>query len=163
MTAVKSKKIQIIPLAISIVVCQLAGFLGSVFTIPSIPGWYAGLTKPFFNPPSWVFGPVWTTLYLLMAIAAYLIWASGSNNKTVSALKIFGVQLILNVFWSLVFFGIHEIVWGFIVIVALWVAIFITIKQFKKINSTASLLLWPYLAWVSFATLLNFSLLILNP
>jgi len=125
--------------------------------------WYNTLIKPFFNPPSWLFGPAWTILYILMAISAYLIWKKGLKKKGVKgALKLFAIQLALNLSWSPIFFGAHEIFLAFVIIVFMIVLIIKTIKAFANIDKTASHLLYPYIAWVSFATILNFSVWILN-
>ena len=148
---------------ICVLVCELAGFIGSVFTTPSIPGWYAGLAKPSFNPPNWVFAPVWTTLYALMGIAAYLVYEKGRKNREGrKALTVFGAQLVLSALWSIVFFGAHMILGGVIVIIILWGMILVTILFFNKISKAAACLLVPYILWVGFATVLNFSLYVLN-
>lgn len=158
-------------LLVAIVVCQAAGFVGSLFTTPSIQTWYATLTKPTFNPPNWVFAPVWTTLFLLMGIAAFLVWRrldSGSGagmteKKNVKkALGIFLMQLVLNVLWSILFFGLHSPRTAFIEIICLWLAILVTMVSFAKVSKVASWLLLPYILWVSFAAFLNYSLWILN-
>jgi translocator protein len=146
-----------------VLVCLLAGFIGSVFTTPSIPGWYAGLTKPSFNPPNWVFAPVWTTLYVLMGLAAFLVYEKGPKRSEVrKALAVFAVQLVLNALWSIVFFGAHMILGAAILIVALWALIAASIWLFSRISRAAAYLLVPYILWVSFATVLNISLYILN-
>jgi benzodiazapine receptor len=148
---------------IAIVICELAGAVGSIFTTPAIPGWYAGLAKPPFNPPNWVFAPVWTILYALMGMAAYLVYEqrakTGAGRK---ALAVFGAQLILNALWSIVFFGAHAILGGIVVIVLLWAMILASIWLFAKISKAAAALLVPYILWVSFATVLNISLYALN-
>lgn len=150
-------------LIIAILVSELAGVIGSLFTAPSIPGWYSTLIKPSLNPPSWVFGPVWTTLYALMGIAAFLIWKKGLNNKGVTvALTIFAAQLVLNTLWSIIFFGLHSPGAAFIEIIFLWFAILATIIAFSKISKPAAWLLVPYILWVSFASYLNFMLWMLN-
>ena len=150
-------------IVVFIIVCELAGFVGSLFTTPSIPGWYAGLTKPPFNPPGWIFAPVWTTLYALMGLAAWLVYDKGVRRADVRrALFVFVVQLILNVLWSITFFGAHQILGAFVIIVALWILILGTILRFLKISKAAAYLLVPYLLWVSFATVLNVSLYVLN-
>lgn len=150
-------------LIISIVVCQLAGIIGSIFTISSIPNWYAGLQKPSFTPPGWLFGPVWVILYLLMGIAAYAVWKSGLSNWQVRhALFIFAVQLVLNLTWSVLFFGLHSIVAGLVDIVLLWIAIIFTMMAFFKLSTTAGVLIVPYFLWVSYALILNLSLWLLN-
>ena len=148
---------------ISVVICELAGIIGSVFTTPSIPGWYEGLAKPPFNPPNWIFGPVWTILYAMMGVAAYLVYEMGMRNKEVKrAMAVFAGQLLLNTLWSIVFFGAHMILAGAGVIVLLWVGILASILLFRPISKLAACLLIPYILWVSFATVLNSSLYILN-
>jgi len=150
-------------LVIAIVVSELAGVIGSVFTISAIPNWYAGLVKPVLNPPSWVFGPAWTTLYALMGISAFLIWKNGWEKKAVkTALGVFGIQLFLNALWSIIFFGLHSPGWALVDIIALWLAIVWTIFVFYKISKPAAYLLVPYILWVSFASYLNYSIWILN-
>jgi benzodiazapine receptor len=154
----------IVEAVVSIVVCQGAGLIGSVATFPSIPTWYASLDKPPFNPPNWIFGPVWTTLYTLMGIAAFLVWRKGIRNREVKiALGIFVVQLVLNTLWSVIFFGLNSLAGGLVVIVVLWIAILLSIITFFRISKVAGALLIPYILWVSFATILNFSLWQLNP
>jgi len=146
-----------------ILVCELAGFVGSVFTRPSIPGWYAGLVKPPFNPPNWIFAPVWTTLYVLMGLSAFLVYEKGPKKGEVKkALVVFAVQLLLNALWSIVFFGAHMILGAAVHIVILWAMIVITIRLFSRISRAAAYLLVPYILWVSFATVLNISLYVLN-
>jgi len=150
-------------LVIAIVVSELAGIIGSIFTVSAIPSWYAGLAKPALNPPSWIFGPVWTTLYLLMGVAAFLVWRHGLERKEVkTALAIFGGQLVLNALWSIIFFGLKNPDAAFIEIVFLWLAILGTIIVFSKISRPAAFLLLPYILWVSFAAYLNYSIWILN-
>lgn len=135
---------------------------GSSATFQSIPTWYAGLIKPSFSPPNFVFGPVWTLLYTLMAISLWLIWTAKQNKKTKLAIKVFLIQLGLNFLWSVVFFGAHQILLGLLVIILLWGSILWSILLFLKINKTAAYLLIPYILWVSFASVLNLSLLLLN-
>jgi benzodiazapine receptor len=159
----KANTIEIMKLVVSIVVCQLAGFIGSLFTTPSIPTWYTAISKPSFTPPNAVFGPVWTTLFLLMGISAYLIWRKGLQEKNVKlALLIFIVQLGLNVLWSILFFGLHSPFSAFIEIIILWLVILATFFYFIKISKPAGILLLPYLIWVAFAAILNYSLWKLN-
>lgn len=148
----------------SIALCELVGALGSVFTIPSIPRWYAALAKPaFLTPPSWIFGPVWTALYLLMGVSLYLVWKGGMQRKGApGAVRMFGIQLMLNLLWSLLFFGFHSPALGLLGIVLLWVAILATILRFYPLSRNAAALLAPYLLWVTFASLLNFYVFILN-
>ena len=151
-------------LIVSVVACQCAGLIGSAFTAKAIPTWYATLEKPVFTPPNWLFAPAWGTLYLLMGIAAFIIWRRGLVNIQVKrALLIFLVQLILNALWSVVFFGFQAPLYGFIVIVGLWIAILFTILEFSRISTAAMVLLLPYIIWVSFALVLNASIWILNP
>ena len=154
----------IIKLTLSIVACLCAGVIGSIFTAPAIPTWYAALEKPPFNPPNWLFAPAWTILYLLMAISAFIIWRHIAENRQAKiALIIFLIQLILNALWSIAFFGMESPIYGVIVIVALWIAILFTILRFFKVSSLAGFLLIPYIGWVTFAAILNISILILNP
>ena len=147
---------KIIRFIVCLLICQGAGALGSIFTIPEIPGWYAQLAKPSFSPPSWLFAPVWTLLFTMMAIALFLVWNSRARNGKLAAYMTFAAQLILNVAWSAVFFGGHMILGGFLVLLALWVMIALTIYQFKIISSPAAWLMVPYLCWVTFAGVLNF-------
>jgi translocator protein len=148
---------------VSIGICFAVAFLGSLFTFSSIPTWYAQLNKPFFNPPNWIFGPVWTILYFLMAISLYIVWSKNSKNKNKEdAIKIFIFQLILNLLWSLIFFGLHQPLWALITIYLLWASIYMTIKSFYKISKTSSYLLVPYILWVSFASILNLAIVLLN-
>ncbi len=151
-------------LIISIVICQCAGLIGSVFTTPAIPTWYAALEKPAFTPPNWLFAPAWVTLYLLMGISASLVWRKGLEDTRIrTALLIFLAQLVLNVLWSVVFFGLESPLYGVIVIAVLWIAITLTIIKFFRISIPAGALLLPYIGWVTFAASLNASILILNP
>jgi len=157
------KSIEFFKLIISILICNSAGFIGAVFTSSAIPTWYDSLKKPPFSPPNWIFGPVWTILYTLMGISAYFVWRQGINDSQVkTALIIFGVQLFLNALWSPIFFGFRALFAGLIVIIIMWIAILLTILAFLKISTVAAVLLIPYILWVSFATILNFSLWILN-
>jgi len=150
-------------LLIAIAICQAAGFIGSIFTVPAIPSWYSTLVKPELNPPSWVFGPVWTTLYALMGIAAFLVWKHGVNDKPVRiALGAFALQLLLNTSWSIVFFGLQNPALAFVNILAMWLTIAWTMFLFYRVSKTALWLLVPYILWVSFAAYLNFSIWILN-
>ncbi|MBI4132567.1 MAG: tryptophan-rich sensory protein [Candidatus Sungbacteria bacterium] len=150
-------------LVIAVVVSELAGVIGSVFTVSAIPNWYAGLIKPAVNPPSWVFGPVWTTLYALMGVAAFLIWKKGFEQRDVKiALGIFGVQLVLNTVWSIIFFGLQSPGWALVDITLLWLAIVWTMVVFHKISKPAAYLLLPYILWVSFASYLNYVIWVLN-
>jgi tryptophan-rich sensory protein len=157
------KIIDILKLVASIILCQMAGLIGSIFTTPAIPTWYESLKKPLFNPPNWIFGPVWVSLYLLMGISLFVIWQRRENNlQAKKGLVVFFAQLILNAFWSVAFFGLKSPFLGLIIILLLWFAILFTIQHFIKISKIAALLLLPYILWVSFAVVLNFSLWILN-
>jgi len=154
----------IFKLIISIVACQCAGLIGSAFTTPAIPTWYAALEKPLFTPPNWLFAPAWITLYLLMGISASIVWQRGLDVPRVrTALIIFLIQLILNALWSVVFFGLESPLYGVIVIAVLWIAIVLTIVQFFRISTLAGALLLPYIGWVTFAAALNISIFMLNP
>lgn len=170
----------------SIIICQLAGVIGTIFTIPGIGKWYIGLNKPSFNPPSWIFGPVWTILFLLMGISLYIVWDKKFAIKVLAkeegqkiwnpiskkfwvgswkeenALIIFILQLILNILWSAIFFGMHSPAVAFFEILMLWFAILYTIMNFHRISKLASYLLIPYILWVSFAAVLNCFIWILN-
>jgi tryptophan-rich sensory protein len=149
--------------AVSIVLCQLAGFIGSLFTSPAIPTWYAALEKPSFNPPNWLFAPVWTVLFLLMGISLYLVWRKSSDgHSTKTALAFFALQLTLNVLWSMLFFGLRSPLAGLMEIIVLWTAILLTLITFYRISKPAGLLLIPYILWVSFAAVLNYHLWRLN-
>lgn len=170
----------------SIIICELAGVIGAVFTTPEIGGWYASLNKPGFNPPGWIFGPVWTTLFVLMGISLYLVWSerwkikdeinftnrkpwnslstkllSGSWQKA-NIILIFGLQLVLNVLWSIIFFGLHSPGLAFFELLALWFAIVFTIINFYRVSKLSALLLVPYILWVSFAGVLNYFIWIIN-
>ena len=150
-------------LIISVIGCELVGFLGTPFTISAIPTWYTTLNKPFFAPPNWIFGPVWTLLYLLMGVAFYLIWKQGWKKKKVKTAELFFLaQLTLNFIWSPIFFGLRSPLLGLIVIVVMWVLIVMTMKKFYPLSRLAFYLLVPYLLWVSFATILNAAVVVLN-
>ena len=150
-------------LIIAVVISELAGIIGLVFTTPSIPTWYVTLARPALNPPAWVFGPVWTTLFALMGIAAFLVWRKGLDRRDVKiALGIFIGQLVLNTLWSIIFFCLHNPGAAFVEIIFLWLAILATIVAFVKISKPAAWLLVPYILWVSFASYLNYSIWVLN-
>jgi len=164
----------------------MAGVIGSVFTIPAIGSWYKTLNKPSFNPPNWIFGPVWTLLFLLMGISFYLVWDKKwvVKNKTkeiknlkinpwfeklwtgdwqkINILSIFFVQLLLNVGWSVAFFGMQSPGTALSILLMLWVSILFTIINFYRVSKLSAYLLIPYILWVSFAGILNYALLILN-
>jgi tryptophan-rich sensory protein len=149
-------------LGIAIFTPFFAGGIGSYFTYPSIQGWYATLNKPFFNPPNWIFGPVWTFLYLLMGIASYLIWMKPASKKRAVAIRWYVIQLVLNTIWSLLFFGLQSPFLAFVEVLFFWLTILLTIRSFYGLSRTAALILIPYLMWVSFASILTFFILILN-
>lgn len=173
-------------LIVSLILPQLAGIIGSVFTVSAISSWYAGLNKPSFNPPNWIFGPVWTILFLLMGISFYLVWSNnfkadqsqkvlkikawnplsqklwtGSLQKA-NVILIFAFQIVLNIWWSIIFFGLRQPGLAFFELLMLWFAILYTIINFHRISKLASYLLIPYILWVSFAGFLNLSIWILN-
>jgi benzodiazapine receptor len=137
--------------------------LGSYWTIPALPGWYASLNRPSWTPPNQVFAPVWSTLYALMAVAAWLVWRQRSQTHTRIALTLFGMQLALNTAWSWLFFDRKQPGLAFVEVVLLWLAILATVLAFLRVRRVAGLLLVPYLRWVSYASALNFRLWQLNP
>jgi len=154
---------KLVKFVVSIAVCQLAGIIGSVFTVSNIASWYLDLNKPLLNPPGWVFGPVWITLYFLMGIALFLVWNKGLvSRRNRNAFILFIIQLVFNASWSIVFFGMHQLMFSVFVIVILWLLIFVNIVQFGKISKPAAYLLIPYILWVSFASYLNIAIYILN-
>lgn len=148
---------------VSILVTLGAGLVGSLFTIPAIPTWYAGLIKPWFTPPSWVFGPVWTALYIIMGVSFCLAWEATNKKKDhKEILVLYSTQLFLNILWSIIFFGFHNMGTAVIEIVFLWYAIFFTMKKFHMVDHISALLFVPYIFWVSFVTLLTFAIWQLN-
>ncbi|MCX6720609.1 MAG: tryptophan-rich sensory protein [Candidatus Staskawiczbacteria bacterium] len=179
-------KYNIVKLLVSIIICELAGVAGAVFTTPEIANWYTALNKPSFNPPSWIFGPVWTTLFVLMGISLYIVWnkkfevSEKVKFKNVRAwnklsqklfdgqwqkaniIIIFIIQLVLNVLWSYIFFGAHSPAWAFFELLMLWVAIVYTIVNFYRVSKIAAWLLLPYILWVSLAGVLNLSIWLIN-
>jgi benzodiazapine receptor len=153
---------KIFKLFISISIPLLIGFSSSFFTLESINSWYMTLEKPFFNPPNWIFGPVWTILYILIGISFFLIW---QEKKILTLSKeniIFSCQLFLNFIWSILFFGLQSPLLSLIDIIFLWILIYLNIYFFWKIRNLAGYILIPYILWVSFATILNLSIVILN-
>ena len=152
---------QALALGLSFLLCFLAAGLGSLFTMASLGSWYVGLAKPLWNPPSWLFGPVWTALYAMMAVAGWLVWRRRGSQSRI-ALRWFAIQLALNVGWSAVFFGLQLPGLAFIEILVLWVAIAATLVTSSKVSRAAGILLAPYLLWVSFAAVLNFAIWRLN-
>jgi benzodiazapine receptor len=153
----------IIKLIVSIVACEGAGGIGAIFTTPAIPTWYAGLKKPTFTPPNSVFGPIWITLYLLMGIAVFFVWREGLGQEGVTiAFVIFWAQLVLNILWSVIFFGFKSLFGGMVIILLLWIVILINIIIFFDVSPLAGWLLIPYIIWVSIAVNLNVQLWKLN-
>jgi len=153
----------VIKFIVCLAVTFSAAFIGSLFTREAVPDWYANLNKPSFTPPNWLFGPVWTILYLLMAISAFIVWQKGLAKPAVRiALTFYLIQLILNSLWSVIFFGLKLPLPAFIEILMLWLAICFTILAFARVSILAVLLLLPYILWVSFAAVLNFSIWLLN-
>lgn len=157
-----STSIQLVWLLAFIAVCFASAGLGAAATSTSVGGWYQTLAKPSWNPPDWLFGPVWSVLYLMMAVAAWLVWRVHGWRAARPALTWFSIQLALNVTWSFLFFGLHRPGLAFAEIVALWLSIAATCLAFREKSVTAALLLVPYLAWTSFAVILNFTLWRLN-
>lgn len=149
-------------LAVILVVCFAAAGIGGAITTPKIPGWYATLAKPSWNPPNWIFGPVWSALYLCMAVAAWLVWRQGGLAGAAMPLALFGVQLVLNVLWSCLFFGLQNPGLAFVEVLVLWTAIAATMVTLWLRSTVAGVLFVPYLAWVSFASILNFVIWRLN-
>ena len=176
----------IFKLVLSILICELAGVIGAVFTTPQINSWYATLNKPSFNPPNWIFGPVWTILFIMMGISLYFVWSKKFNIKNeldfkgrkpgnklsqkflsgswqkANIILIFATQLILNIAWSFIFFGAHLPSVAFFEILMLWTAILFTIINFYRVSKIAAFLLIPYILWVSFASFLNYFIWVLN-
>lgn len=149
----------IIAIAIPLLVGGASGF----FTVTGVESWYQTIQKPSWNPPNWVFGPVWTTLYIMMGIALFLVWKEDTSQELKKiAIALFAVQLILNFFWSFIFFNLQQPGWALVEIIAMWFFILLTIFAFAQVNKTAAWLLVPYISWVSFATILNYSIWQLN-
>ena len=150
-------------LFISILIPLLVGAISGFFTSSGVNGWYTLANKPWFNPPNWIFAPVWTTLYVLMGIALFLVWkADADKSIKQTAIILFTLQLTLNFFWSIIFFKLQQPGWAFVEIILMWLMILLTILWFGKINATAAWLLVPYICWVSFASVLNYSIWKLN-
>ncbi|QEC69956.1 tryptophan-rich sensory protein [Panacibacter ginsenosidivorans] len=151
-----------VKLIVSLILTLLVGFGAGFATATSINSWYSTLDKPFFNPPNWLFAPVWTILYILMGVAFYFVWKLPETTQRNIALFVFVLQLAVNGIWSLIFFNQHQIGWALVDISILWVMIIITMYLFTQLSKIAAWLLYPYLLWVSFATVLNFSIWQLN-
>jgi tryptophan-rich sensory protein len=160
---IKGGRSMLIKVIIGILLCLSAGGIGSAFTVSAIPDWYATLVKPSFAPPNWIFAPAWTLLYILMGLAAAMVWQRGLQNPQVrSALIVFLIQLILNMAWSVLFFGLRSPLLGLVDILFLWTMILVTIAQFSRVSIPAALLLIPYILWVTFASGLNVGIFLLN-
>jgi len=158
------EKNELSPLILSIIICQMVGVIGSIFTAGSVTSWYPTLVKPSFSPPGFYIGLIWIVLFTLMGISLFLICRETPSNPAARiALYFFAVQLIVNVLWSVAFFGMRSPISGLVVIAFLWVLILITSIKFLPINRTAAFLLIPYIVWVSIAAYLNFSIWRLNP
>lgn len=142
-----------------VLLCMLAGIIGALFTTTGEGSWYSNVVKPSFNPPNWIFGPVWTTLYIMMGISLYLALKNDADRK---AKVFFGIQLALNTLWTLIFFGLEMPLFAFIEIVILWIFILLTMMSFYRFSKTAAYLLAPYILWVTFASLLTLSIYVLN-
>jgi len=164
----------------SVIICELAGTVGAIFTTPAVSSWYKNINKPSFNPPNWIFGPVWTLLFVLMGISLYIVWSKkweptskvnykkvkvwnplsknflSGNWRKLNIILIFSTQLVLNVLWSVIFFGLHLTGVAFFELLMLWFAIMFTIINFYRVSKIAAYLLIPYILWVSFAGVLNF-------
>lgn len=148
---------------VSIIIPLLVGLLGSLVTTSSIETWYTALNKPSFNPPNWIFAPAWTILFILMGTSLYLVWEEYPKNKKVKgAFEIFGVQLGLNLLWSILFFGLKNPLYASIEILLLWSTILLTIIRFWRISKPSAYLLLPYMALVSFAAVLNYAIVLMN-
>lgn len=155
---------KILLLVIAFGICFLAGYIGSYYTTPEIPTWYESLEKPDLTPPSWVFAPVWTILYIFMAISLFWILESGITSQDAKlGLILFIFQLVLNVGWSFLFFGLHSTFFSFLIIVMLWAVLLCAIVQIFRFSIPAAAILIPYICWISFAAYLNYAILILNP
>ncbi len=150
---------ELVGLIVALACCLGAAAIGGYATTRSLRDWYTALPKPRWNPPNAIFGPVWTVLYLGMGVAVWLIWRQRDESEVAFAFALFAAQLVLNVLWSVVFFGLRSPTGGLVVIVALWLAIAATIAAFAPISALAAALLVPYLAWVTFATFLNGAIL----
>ena len=158
-----TSKLRYLPLAISILITQAVGIAASYFTLPEVEGWYSTLKKPPITPPDWLFAPVWTTIYVLMGISAYLVWQRrGKSPYYKVTIAVYAMQLLLNFCWAIIFFGTHQILGGSIDTVLLWIAIVANIICFNKFSKTAAWLLAPYFLWTSFSIILNFWFFMLN-
>jgi tryptophan-rich sensory protein len=153
----------VVKIFIGVVICLGIGFIGSIATQTSVDTWYTALNKPSFNPPSWLFAPVWTLLYILMGVAAGVVWSRGFHHIWVkTALYHFGFQLVLNASWSIAFFGYQSPLAAMFIIVALIILVLLTFKWFKVVNKVSAYLLLPYIVWILYAAALNFEIWRLN-
>jgi tryptophan-rich sensory protein len=153
-----------VKLVIAILIPVAVGATAGFFTATGTGSWYQTIQKPSWNPPGWIFGPVWTTLYIMMGIALFLVWRSGAAEELKkTAITLFAIQLVLNFFWSFIFFKMEQPGWAFAEIITMWLFILLTIFAFAKVNTTAAWLLVPYISWVSFASILNYTIWKLNP
>lgn len=152
-----------IKLLISIAIPLVVGVISGYFTVTGVESWYQTIQKPSWNPPNWVFGPVWTTLYAMMGIALWLVWKEDTSRelKLIAGI-LFAAQLTLNFFWSFIFFKLEQPGFAFLEILFMWAAILATIFAFAQVNKTAAWLLAPYISWVSFAAILNFTIWRMN-
>ncbi len=156
------EKSNVIKLVSSVIITVGLGGAGGFFTAPEIANWYSTLNKPSFNPPNYLFGPVWTLLYIFMGISLFLIWKQPASSQKKTAITLFIIQFALNIAWSFIFFNQHQVLLAFIEIVLMWIFILLTILAFGKIKKAAAWLLVPYICWVSFASVLNFAIWNLN-
>lgn len=153
----------IVKAIIAIVIPLMVGATSGFFTISGVESWYQTIQKPSWNPPNWIFGPVWTTLYVMMGIALFLVWKEDTSEELKKiAIALFAVQLTLNFFWSFIFFNQQQPGWALVEIIAMWFFILLTIFAFAQVNKTAAWLLVPYISWVSFASILNYTIWQLN-
>ncbi|MFM7671075.1 MAG: TspO/MBR family protein [Bacteroidota bacterium] len=147
---------------VSLTIPLAVGGISAFFTVSAIPGWYRTISKPEWNPPNWIFGPVWTSLYVLMGVAFFATWITPQTPKRQKALYLNAGQLVLNFFWSLIFFNLHAIWWALLEIVCLWILIVLTMIAYDRVNKLSAWLMLPYIVWVTFATILNFAIWQLN-
>jgi len=153
----------IVKAIIAIVIPLMVGATSGFFTVTGVESWYQTIQKPSWNPPNWIFGPVWTTLYVMMGIALFLVWKEDTSEELKKiAIALFAVQLTLNFFWSFIFFNQQQPGWALVEIIAMWFFILLTIFAFAQVNKTAAWLLVPYISWVSFASILNYTIWQLN-
>lgn len=160
---VRHRAVDLIALVLFLALCLGVGALGASVVATGVDSWYAGLAKPSFNPPDEVFGPVWTVLYILMAVAAWRVWRIADRDTARGPLTLFALQLAINLGWIVVFFGLQKIASAVATIVVLDVAILVTVLAFRTVDRLAALLMLPYVAWAAFATVLNVAIWRLNP